>query len=118
MIKLDPAVYGLIGSLIGGGLVLFGQWLNRRQEDRRHLRELGLKMGLARHENCVRAAQQIADDTKQVVPIPPFEVCVVDGVRLMEIVSTPGLSAVEMAKRIAQYRDYSQAVLDSIQRKK
>jgi hypothetical protein len=118
MTKIDPALYGFIGSLIGGGLVLFSQWLTRRQEDRSHIRELGLKMGLARHENCVRAAQQEADATKKIVTTPPFEACIVDGVKLMEVVSTPGLSAEEMARRIAEYRAYSQSVLDSIQKKK
>ena len=38
-----PALFGLLGTLIGGGMVVFGQWLGRRQEAQRALQDLALK---------------------------------------------------------------------------
>ena len=46
MIQFDPAIYGLAGSIIGGGAVVFAQWLGRRQEENRALTEFAIKTAI------------------------------------------------------------------------
>jgi hypothetical protein len=55
MIQLDPAVYGFIGTIAGAGIVVFGQWLTRRQDERRTLTEFAIKTAI---ENWRQVAEK------------------------------------------------------------
>jgi hypothetical protein len=46
MTQFDPAIYGFIGTVAGGGIVVFGQWLNRRQDESRALTEFAVKTAI------------------------------------------------------------------------
>jgi hypothetical protein len=105
----EPYIIGLF-TLAGtglGALIMFAAAdRTARIEERKHFRELGLKVAMTKFEGC----SKLADATGKLQDIPPFEAFVLEGIKFMDIVSTPGLSAVETAKRLTELRDFSKTV--------
>ena len=103
-------IFTLAGAALGSWVTFAIAAKTARIEERKHFRELGLKVALTKFEGCTKLAQQLANESGKFQPVPPFEAFVVNGVKLMEIVSTPDLSADEIARRIAKIPDLTQAV--------
>ena len=127
----DAYVTGLF-TLAGTGLGFLGALLiaNRtaKVEERRHIREiqsrerqhyreLGMKMALNKSEWCAKLAQQLANATGRFQEFPPFEAFIIDAMKFMDIVATPDLSAEEMARRMAELRDFIKIIRESAKQK-
>jgi hypothetical protein len=111
-------IFTLAGAALGSWVTFAVAAKTARIEERKHFRELGLKVALTKFEGCMKLAQQLANETGKFQPVPPFEAFVINGVKLMEIVSTPGLSADEIARRMAKISDLTQAINHAAQEKK
>jgi hypothetical protein len=97
------SVSGLLGVIIGAWIMYAAAARTARIEESKHYRELGLKIALTKFESCVKSAQAITDLTGQPSEVPHFEIFVIEGIKLMEIVqSEPNISADEMGRRIKQ----------------
>jgi hypothetical protein len=110
-------VFTLAGTALGAWVSYAVAARNARIEERKHFRELGLKVALTKFEGCAKLAQQLANTTGKFQEIPPFEAFVIDGVKFMDIVATPGLSAHETARRMAELRDFNKVIIQSAKQK-
>lgn len=106
-------------SLLAAVIGLGGAWaINARTvrlEERKHFRELALKVALVKFESCERLAQQLANATGKLTPVPPLDAFVIDAMKFMDIVSAPGLSARETGRRLAALRDFNKVVRETAQ---
>jgi len=103
-----------IGGIIGALLSLFGLWLANRSQNRRHTAELGIRIALAKFEYDRQLAQQLANMTHKMQETPPFNAFLIDGIRLMDIVSNRRLSPEQMAERIGSLADFTKTFADAI----
>ena len=92
--------------------------MNRRSEDRRLYRQLGVEIGRARFEQSLRLAQQFADSSGRFVPVPPLDVHLIHGIKLMEIISDTSLDTDEIVRRITALKDLTDAVAKAAKAKK
>src|ERR1017187_8382575 len=95
LVAAITAASTLFGAAIGVWGTLAATDRTARLEERKHFRELGLKVALTKIEGCSKLAQQLADATGKFQEIPPFEAFVIESTKFMDIVSTPGLRAHE-----------------------
>jgi hypothetical protein len=120
--------FGLIGAIVGVCGALFIAARTARIDEQRHLRELGMKdrqhfreLGLqvahTKFKKEQEMAQKIADLTGEIRSTPPFSVFVVDGIKMMEIVSDSRLSADEVGVRLAALNDFNESVIKEIRAK-
>jgi hypothetical protein len=86
-----------------------------RFEERKHFRELGLKVAILKYERNAALAQQVANlkGPGAVVETPPLEVFVIKGIKFMEIVATPNLSADAAIRRLTELEDFTSTVIDA-----
>jgi hypothetical protein len=105
--------FGLLGVVIGIWSTSAVAARNARIEERKHFRELGLKMALTKFEKNMELAQQLANATGKFQEVRPFEAFVIEGFKFMDIVSTPNLSASQMARRMADLRDFTMTVVNA-----
>ena len=113
-ITMLVAVVGLIGAvfgaIVGAASSLLTAFLTRSTEERKHYRELGVKVAMAKFEQHQVLAQKVADATGQAVPIPPFDAFLLHAVRLMEIVSNRNLNSDQIASRMKHLTDFTNEV--------
>jgi hypothetical protein len=109
--------FGLLGVVIGIWSTSAVAARTARIEERKHFRELGLKVALTKFEGCSKLAQQLANSTGRFQEIPPFEAFVIEGIKFMDIVSTPGLSANETARRMSELREFSKTIVHAAKQK-
>lgn len=106
-------IFTIAGTALGAWVSYAVAARTARIEERKHFRELGLKVALTKFEGCSKLAQQLANVTGKLQEIPPFEAFVIDGVKFMDIVSTPGLNAHETARRMAELRDFTKTICEA-----
>ena len=110
-------IFTIAGTTLGAWVSYAVAARTARIEERKHFRELGLKVTLTKFEGCSKLAQQLADATGKFQEIPPFEAFVIDGVKFMDIVATPGLSAHETARRMSELRDFTKTIREAAKQK-
>jgi hypothetical protein len=93
----------------------------QRQElelrDRQQFRELGIRVGLANFEQCMALAKSAANRFHEPFRVPPLTGFIIQGIKQMEIVSDPHLSAEEMARKIAECEDFAQTFILAARKK-
>jgi uncharacterized membrane protein YccC len=128
LVGMVTAFAGIIGAVIGvcGTFIITSRTARFEEQrhireiasrERQHFRELGLKVALAKFEGCAKLAQQLANATGKFQEVPPFEAFVIDGVKFMEIVATPDLSADETARRMSELRGFSQFIIQAAKKR-
>jgi hypothetical protein len=85
---------------------------SRKAEERRQMREIGLKIGLAEYDRTFAIRSKQAEAGQRVV-IPPIYVCVLHGIRVSEIIFDKGLTANEMENRVFKTQSNSGGVQDA-----
>ena len=111
-------IFTIAGTSLGAWVSYAVAARNARIEERKHFRELGLKMALTKFEKNMELAQQLADATGRFQEVRPFEAFVIEGIKFMDIVATPNLSADEMARRMSDLRDFTQTIVYAAKQKK
>jgi hypothetical protein len=116
----DSIIIGIF-TILGTGL---GAWITyasaakaARIEEQKHVRELGLKVALVNFENCMKLAQSAASAYHETFTVPPLKGFIVQGIKLMEIISDPTLDAQEMARRINASEDFAQVIIHAVKDK-
>ena len=79
--ELTPAVAailgGLAGAVISSALTIFGQWLTRRSDERRHLLDLCFKTAITNWERDTEIAKTKANSSGQRVIISPLDLYII-----------------------------------------
>lgn len=104
-----------IGAIIGASTSLLVAWITRRSEERRHYRELGVEIALAKFKQHQELAQQIANASGKVAEIPPFNQFLLHSIRLMEIISDHRLNADQIALHISSLDNLAEKVTKTMQ---
>ena len=116
MMQLDPAIYGLVGSIIGGGAVVFAQWLGRRQEENRALTEFAIKTAI---ENW----RQMAEKTDRFkAPYHEYGLSPMDGylirtLALVQILQRRKFTPENIQKRLAELDAIGSALQKHLEKK-
>jgi hypothetical protein len=115
LVAIVGGASGIIGVIIGGKISSAAADRTARIEERKHFRELGLKIAIINHERNAALAQQVANlkGLGAIVNAPPLEVFVIKGIRFMEIVATSNISADETARRLADLQVFTETVIDA-----
>lgn len=115
------AIIGTGGALLGGIMGIYGTLIitdrTTRLEERKHFRELGLKVAIINHDKNAAMAQQLANQTGRTVETPPLEVFVIKGMKFMDIVATPNINAAETARRLTLLQDFTSTVIHASKEK-
>jgi len=88
-----------------------------RIEERKHFLELGLKVALINFEKVLASAQQLANITGRTLEHPHFEVFVIKGIKFMDIVATPNISATEIAGQMNRLQDFTETIINANKQK-
>jgi hypothetical protein len=104
-----------IGSVMGALFSLLGIWLTNRSQERRHHWELGVQVALAKYKKFDEYAQWAANEFGREFRVPPFNVFLIDGIRIMEIVSNKRLNADQIAHRISELIDFTKEIDEAVQ---
>ena len=79
--EITPAVAaifgGLAGAVISSVLAIFGQWLTRRSDERRHLLDLCFKTAITNWERDTEIAKAKANSSGQRVIIGPLDLYII-----------------------------------------
>ena len=78
----------ILGALIGAGSSILTAHLTRRAEDLRHRRMIGIEIGRAKFDLAREMANHIARSTGEIVTVPSLDSHLVNGIKVMEIVTT------------------------------
>ena len=90
------ALVGMLGSLLVSNRIA-------RIEERKHFRELGIKIALVLYNECKEAAQKNANASGITRTMPPFTLFLINGIRTMEIVGDTRLTAEEVGRRTSEF---------------
>jgi hypothetical protein len=104
-----------VGIIVGSIITLIGTlsstWITTRSEERRQIRELGLRVALAKFDQQLISARSLARVRGDaLIETPPFEQFLTYGIRLVDAVSTKGQKPVAIGKIIAESVRFSEAV--------
>ncbi len=87
--ELTPAVAaifgGLAGAVISSVLTIFGQWLSRRSDERRHLLDLCFKTAVTNWERDTEIAKAKANANGQRVAISPLDLYIIHMLSLAKL---------------------------------
>lgn len=106
-------LFTLAGGLIGGGFTWLAARRRDRLEERKHLRELALKLAVLKFERTEALAQALADRTGKFQEHPPIEAFVLHALRFMDLLDQPGLTPEELGRRLAELQTFSRGVRDA-----
>jgi hypothetical protein len=107
-------LFGLLGTGLGALIAL--TVLNRTigAEERKHLRELGIKIAILRYEKHCEMMKEIAEKFHTTCEVPPFSTFVVEGMRMIEIVENVQLSSDQVGQQLADLNIFRQNVVSEI----
>ncbi len=111
--EIIAALSALFGALIGSTVSLAITFINRRFDDRRHMRELAIKTAFShweRHIEMVKLGAQSSGKTLYVLPLDNF---IIHMLLLAELVSTQRITAENVVRELARIRRISDAAIDS-----
>lgn len=110
-------LFGLLGAVVGvfGALAVSNR--TAKLEEKKHFRELGLKVALTKFEKNGQLAQQLANATGKFQEIPPLEAFVIDGFKFMDIVASSNMDAHTTARRMAELRDFNKIIVHAAKQK-
>ena len=106
--------FGIFGSVIG----MFATIAVTRREDKRHVREIGLKLAMVNLEQRIKEQQALADETGQIQEVLPLPILVAEAMKAAEIVSNSCLSADEIGHRLADMETFTVKVFLAMKSKK
>ena len=112
-----PAIITGFFTIFGSSMAVIGTIFVTRRDDKRHIRELGLKLALVNLEQRIKEQQAIADATGKIQEVLPLPVLVAESMRVAEIVSNPRLSGDEIGRRLAGLSGFAGTMLKAMQPK-
>jgi hypothetical protein len=102
LVAIVAASSVVIGGLIGSLSTLAVTWLNRRFDDRRHLRQLAIDTAFHYWERHVETASDINKQTGRTVTIRPLENYIVHMLQLADLISSKRITADNVKDELAR----------------
>lgn len=100
-----PAVISVLSAGITGTVMLLGQWITRRGEDRRHRRELAISTAFKCWSLDRAAALQCVRNGGESQAVAAIDLYIFHLVRLMDSVVDKHLSSDELTRVLANIRE-------------
>lgn len=98
----DPIVIATAFTLLGSLISVFATLATTRYENRRHIRDVGVKLALAHFESRVKEQQALADATGKMREVNALPVFFAEAMKVAEIVSNPKLNGFDIGWRLAE----------------
>jgi len=95
------ALVGLSGVAIGGLSTLALTFLNRRFDDRRHMRQLAIETAVQYWKQNIEIGNAIAQRTGQPVSINPLDTYIIHMFQLADLISSKRISADNIQTQMA-----------------
>ncbi|MFC7339703.1 hypothetical protein ACFQY0_21135 [Haloferula chungangensis] len=110
LVSVIGSVSGIAGVLIGSRIAANAADRASKSAERQHFRELGMQFAMVNFECCVKMAERASDNRGIDCSIPPLRSFVIQGLKVMDVVSDPNLSTKAMIKKIAECEDFADAI--------
>jgi hypothetical protein len=107
LVAIIAATAGLLGAAVGGFSTIGITYINRRFDDRRHLREIAISTAITHWEKERDWAVIIGERTNKPVTVAALDVYIVHMLQLAELVSNKTLTSDNIASELAKIRAFS-----------
>ncbi len=106
-------IAAIVGAGVGGFVTLFGQWLSRRSEERRHLRQLVIQTAIENWRFTSEAAEKLAA-TGYHVERYPLDSFVLHMLKLSEILEERHITPELVQKKLRELYAVTRAASEEI----
>jgi len=113
---LGACVGAVVGAVIGFAGTILSTLIARKAEERRHFRELGVQVALAKFGHVRDTMQEVAKASRRIVEMPSLDAFLVQGIKLMDAVSDSRLSAEQIAGKITESVELAKGVSQALKR--
>jgi hypothetical protein len=103
-------ISAIVGAGVGGLVTLIGQWLTRRSEERRHLRELVIRTAVEDWKYTSEALKKLGAER------PPIDSYILRMVKLVEVLETPHLTPEIVRRKLSEVHAITRAAAEEIER--
>jgi hypothetical protein len=107
------ALVSLGGVALGSLSTLAVTFLNRRFDDRRHLRQVAIEAAVQNWKQDIEIANTIGKLTRQNVGINPLDTYIIHMLQLAELMSSKGITAENVQDKLARIYEITDAVSES-----
>ena len=111
---IDAPTAAVIGAILGagtGGIVtLFGQWLTRRSEERRHLREIVIRTAVEDWKYTSAALEKLGAERH------PIDSYILRMTKLVEILESRHLTPELVRRKLSEVHAITRAATEEIER--
>lgn len=103
----------ILGALISGGFMFWGQTLTRRSEERRQRRELAINTALAQWKNDIETAKFRAEKSGINGAIAPLDLYIIHMIRLSDLIDRESLTEKEIATELRNIGEATRTAYDA-----
>ncbi len=111
--EIISATSVLLGTIFGGVISIVVVFINRRFDDRRHLREIAVKTAYRHWEKQIEMVKRYADTTGKTPSALPLEGFIVHMLLLSEMLSRGKITEENVVGELSAIRRVSDAVFDA-----
>ena len=115
-VVLGACVGAVVGAAIGFAGTILSTLISRKAEERRHFRELGVQVALAKFDDVRDTMQNLTNATGRTTEMPSLDAFLVQGIKLMDALSDSRLTAKQIARRITESVELAKAVSETLKR--
>ena len=115
--QVITAFAALGGTLVGAISAWVITFINRRFDDRRHMRQLAIETAVEYWKQDIETAHFIGERTQTTVNINPLDTYIIHMLQLAELVSDKRLTAANTEQELMRIRSISQAASKAAKKK-
>lgn len=111
-----PVIAAIGGGLVSGIILLVNNWINRKSEERKHLRQIMLDAAIEHwKQTCSFALEQSKMNPGRTISILPFEVNMIYIMNLTSILSSGGITKANIQQKLREVREITDEVTKFIE---
>lgn len=111
-----PVIAAIGGGLVSGIILLVNNWINKRSEERKHLKQIMLNAALDHwKQTCSFALEQSKMNPGRTFSILPFEANVIYIMNLTNILSSEKITKHNIQQRLKEVREITDEVTKFIE---
>jgi len=111
----SAVIGGAAAAIFSGVFAIWNNWLTRRSEEQRALRELAMKMALENWKERREMAKFIGEKTQQTQYIPPVDVFIIHMLKVSELVCSKKLTPENVGLELTEIWKITNAAAKAMQ---
>lgn len=120
MTQLDAPTAAVLGAIVGGGvaglIAAISQWLTRRSEERRALRQLVMQAAIENWKHTAEAAKHIAASQRGGVTVYPLDGFIIHMLKLVEVLDAHRITPEDVRRIMREVQAVGDAAAEEIAR--